>query len=225
MANLITAYEVKRYAPAGRDYPTVNICESIPQVEEEIGYKCLGEDLYEYLQSVLTPYPDTAEEYDPNTTYELDEVVIRHGCLFSSDVACNRTDPLEKDNDWSAVEKFTVECANTLWTKYLRRIIAFRVYESVVLFDTQQSGAAGVTVNLGDGYNTGNRAASKAELADRQKKLQDEANRAVENMYRWMKQQQEDGTCTVLPLESGIACWTRNCTQPRKGVRRWAFAH
>lgn len=224
MADLITAYEVKRYAPAGRDYPEVNICEAIPQVEEQIGYECLGEDLYEYLQSVLTAYPATATEYDPNITYELDEHVIRHGCLFKSAVACNRTDPLEVDNDWTAVEKFTVECANTLWTRYLRRIIAFRVYESVVLFDTQQSGAAGVTVNMGDGYNAGSRGATKSELTERQKRLQDEANRTVENMYRWMRKQQEDGTCTVLPLESGIACWSRQCTSPRKGVRRWAFA-
>lgn len=223
MANLITAYEVKRYAPAGKDYPEVNICEAIPQVEEQIGYECLGEDLYEYLQSVLSAYPSTAVEYDPGTDYELNDYVIRHGCLFKSDVECNRTDPLEPETDWAAVEKFTVACANTLWTRYLRRIIAFRVYESVVLFDTQQSGSAGVTVNVGDGYNTGSRAASKAELAERQKKLQDEANVTVENMYRWMKKQQEDGTCTVLPLESGVACWNRQCTQPRQGVRRWAF--
>lgn len=224
MANLITAYEVKRYAPAGRNYPEVNICEAIPQVEEDFGYSCLGETLYEYLQSVLTAYPATATEYDPNTEYELNDFVIRHGCLFQSNVACNRTDPLEIENDWTAVEKFTVACANTLWARYLRRIIAFRVYESVVLFDTQQSGAAGVTINLGEGFNNGLRAASKAELAERQKQLQDEANRTVENMYRWMKKQQTDGTCTVLPLESGVACWNQQCTEPRKGVRRWAFA-
>lgn len=223
MANLITAYEVKRYAPAGRNYPEVNICEAIPQVEEDFGYECLGETLYEYLQSVLTAYPATATEYDPETEYELNDFVIRHGCLFQSNVECNRTDPLEIENDWTAVEKFTVACANTLWTRYLRRIIAFRVYESVVLFDTQQSGAAGVTINLGEGYNTGLRAASKAELAERQKQLQDGANQTVENMYRWMKKQQTDGTCTVLPLESGVACWNKQCTEPRNGVRRWAF--
>lgn len=223
MANLITAYEVKRYSPAGANYPEVNICEAIPQVEEDLGYKCLGEELYEYLLSVLTEYPANVQEYDPATEYTTDEVVVRNGCLFISDTACNRTDPLDADTDWLPVDKFTVACANTLWVNYLRRILALRVYETVMMYDTQQSGAGGVVVALGDGYNQGHRAANKGEIADRAKRLDADANTAVQNMWRWMGKQLEEGTCTVLPLQSAKACWSAQCTQPRKNIRRWAF--
>lgn len=223
MANLITAYEVKRYSPAGRNYPEVNICEAIPQVEEDFGYKCLGEELYEYLLSVLTEYPANVQEYDPATEYTTDEVVVRNGCLFISDVACNRTDPLDADTDWLPVDKFTTACANTLWAKYLRRILALRVYETVMMYDTQQSGAGGVVVALGDGYNTGHRAANKGEIADRAKRLDADANTAVQNMWRWMDKQLQEGACTALPLQSAKACWSAQCTQPRKNIRRWAF--
>jgi len=225
MANLITAYEVKRYSPAGRDYPEVNICEAIPQVEEGLGYKCLGEDLYEWLITKLTPYLATVQEYDAATEYGLDEFVVRNGCLFQSDVACNRTDPVEVENDWAAVDKFTDACANTLWTKYLRRILALRVYETVMLYDTQHSGAGGVVVALGDGYNTGHRGASKGEIADRAKRLDEDANLTVQNMYRWFDKQLEAGTCTDMPINSAKACWSANCEQPRRGIRRFAFKY
>ena len=223
MANLITAYEVKRFSPAGANYPEVNICEAIPHVEEDLGYKCLGGELYEYLLSVLTPYPNVVVEYDPATEYGLNEYVVRHGCLFKSTVACNRTDPMEPDNDWTKVEKFTVACANTLWTGYLRRILALRVYETVMLYDTQQSGAGGVVVALGDGYNTGQRAATKGEIADRAKRLDADANTAVQNMWRWMQKKIDAGECTALPLQSSTACWSAQCTQPRRNIRRFAF--
>lgn len=225
MANLITAYEVKRYSPAGANYPEVNICEAIPHVEQALGYKCLGEELYEWLISKLTPYPADVQNYDPSTEYGEDEYVVRNGCLFVSDVACNRTDPISADSDWSAVDKFTDACANTLWAGYLRRLLALRVYETVMLYDTQQSGAGGVVVALGDGYNTGHRAASKGEIADRAKRLDEDANLVVQNMYRWFDKQLSAGTCSGMPINSAKACWSAQCEQPRKGIRRFAFKY
>jgi hypothetical protein len=165
------------------------------------------------------------QEYDPTIEYSEDEYVVRHGCLFVSEVGCNRTDPVEVENDWAAVDKFADACANTLWTRYLRRILALRVYETVMLYDTQQSGAGGVVVSLGDGYNTGHRAASKGEIADRAKRLDEDANLTVQNMYRWFEKQLEDKTCTTMPINSAQACWQRNCEQPRKGIRRFAFKY
>lgn len=226
MPNLITAWEVKRYSPAGANYPEVNICLAIPQLEEDLGYKCLGETLYEWLLSKLTPMPDVSpEEYNPNTDYELNAYVIRNGCLFYSPISCNRTDPIDPETDWLPVEKFTDSCANTLWEKYLRRILALRIYESVLNYDTFQSGAGGVVVALGDGYNQGHRAANKSEIADRAKRLDADANTAVQNMWRWMDRQIQDKTCTGMPLESAKVCWSVECKQPRKNIRRFAFRY
>lgn len=223
MATMITAWEVKRFSPAGRDYPEVNICEAIPHIEEAFGYACLGEELYEYLLSVLSAYPESAPEYDEDEEYDTDDVVVRHGCLYKSNIDCNRTDPVARDSEWSAVDRFTTECANELWTKYLRRILAFKVHQAVMVYDTQNSGAGGVTINLGEGYNQGSRAANDTELARRQKRLEDDVNQTIENMYRWMNKKIEAGECTALPLQSATACWSAMCKSPQRGIRRWAF--
>lgn len=220
---MITAWEVKRFSPAGRDYPEVNICEAIPQVEEDFGYRCLGKELYEYLLTVLSTYPESAPEYDPDDEYDTDEVVVRHGCLYKSTVDCNRTDPVALDSEWTTVDRFAAACANELWVKYLRRILAFRVHQAVMVYDTQNSGAGGVTVNIGEGYNTGSRAANEQEMARRQKRLEDDVNMTIENMYRWMQQKIDAQACTALPLQSATACWSAMCKSPQRGIRRWAF--
>jgi len=220
---MITAWEVKRFSPAGRDYPEVNICEAIPHVEEEFGYRCLGEELYEWLLTKLEAYPADALEYDCDSEYDTDDVVIRHGCLYKSLIDCNRADPVVPDSDWEVVDRFTDACANELWTKYLRRILAFKVHQTVMVYDTQNSGAGGVTVNLGDGYNQGSRAANDQELARRQKRLEDDVNVTIENMYRWMKKKIDAVECADMPLQSGVSCWAAICKSPQRGIRRWAF--
>lgn len=221
---MITAWEVKRFSPAGRTYPDANICEAIPQVEEDLGYRCLGKDLYEWLLTKLNEYPEAAQEYDGGTEYDTDEVVIRHGCLYKSLIDCNRADPIAPDSDWVAVDRFSNDCANELWTRYLRRILAFRVHQAVMVYDTQNSGPNGITVNLGDGYNQGARAANDQEMARRQKRLEDDSNTTIENMYRWMKKKVENKECTEMPLQSGVSCWTAACKKPQSGQRRWAFS-
>lgn len=223
MANMITAWEVKEYSPAGKGYPTVNICHAIPQVEQDFGYRCLGEEMYEWLLTKLNEYPDNAAEYDQNTEYDTDQVVVRNGCLYKSGIDCNRTDPIAQDSKWTTVSRFTDACANELWTGYLRRILAFRVHQSVMVYDTQRSGAGGVTVNLGEGYNQGSRAANDQEMARRQKRLEDDVNVTIENMYRWMQKKIDAGACTGMPLQSSTACWSALCKKPQRGLRRIAF--
>lgn len=226
MANaLITAYEVKRYSPAGRAYPEANICLLARQVEEDFMVRCLGEEMYEWLKSKLTPYPPNAMDYDPSISYELDDVVIRHGCLFKSLVGCNRTDPAEVDNDWDLLRKFTDNCANSLWERYLREALALRVYEAVITYDTIHSTAGGLVVSVSDGMSSTVRAASKAEIGDVATRLRQHQEVIIGNMRRWLKSLHDNNQCAQMPLASSLACASGGCDNVRVNTRRFALKY
>lgn len=212
--SLITAFEVLKYSPAGFDYSTATFCEIIPQIEEELARECLGADLYDYLISVLRVYPNSATEYDATLTYSLDDLAIRNGCLFVSTANGNTTDPIEPNSDWTAWERFTAAGANNLWNKYLRFILALKVYQSSLIFTTFRAGAGGLTVNSGDG--SGFRSVNKTELISVEAKLDGQAQRATANMLAWLK---DNYVAESLPLPECL----RGCEVPGRHSRRWGF--
>lgn len=199
-------------------YPTKQFCELIPQIEDDLARSCLGFDLYEYLTSVLNPYPTGVNEYNPAQTYNVDDKVIRNGCLFVSESNGNTTDPLQETGDWAIFEKFTDDEANELWERYLRRIIALKVYTSSLTLTTWLSGAGGITVNTGD--SVGNRSASRTELFDLKKGLMNMTEIATSNMLTWFKRNK----ATIVNLPLPPQCETAHCETKGKHSRRWAFA-
>lgn len=213
--DLITPFEVLKYSPAGFDYPTSSFCELIPQIEQEFTRECLGDDLYEYLVAKLAPYP-SVNEYDPNVTYSLDDLVIRNGCVFKSTANTNTTDPIEPNSDWTSFERFTDAGANELWTKYLRFILALKVYQSSLIFTTYRAGAGGLTVNQGDG--SGTRSATKNELTQVAGHLDGQTKRAVENMVQWLK---DNAETKGLPLSSCLG----QCETKTRSSRRFAWRY
>ena len=216
--SLITAYEVLKYSTAGKDYPTGQFCEIIPQVEEEFARECLGQDLYDFMVEKLTPYPTTAEEWEDCTVYSVDDVAIRNGCLFVSLEDGNRTDPLNETGEWEAFERFTTTGTNLLWTKYLRRILALKVFSQSRVDVTWRSGAGGVAIGMGD--SAGFRSANAAELlrlkADDIAKIE----MATKNMLAWLK---DNATAQGLPTSN--ACAADKCQTRGRRVRRWAFTN
>lgn len=222
MANLITAFEVITYSPAGKDYPQKFVCEAINREEEAFGHECLGAELYEFLLEKLTPYnANTTTEWKPGQTYALNIVVIRNGCLFKSTKNGNQTDPANDiAGDWVAIEKFTDACANELWVGYLRQTLAFRVYMSTLNFSTHQAGAGGVTIQVPDA--SGRRSASKGEISDLKTTLQHQIEMNTANMMRWLRKKQDDDLCT-LPINSVWSCKSGSCPTPGRKGRRWGF--
>lgn len=225
MSNLITAFEVKRHSPAGKDYPEANICLLLPQIEEEVMRTCLGVEMYDWLKSKLTPYPANVGAYDPSVEYGLCEVVIRFGCLFKSKVACNRTDPAELDNDWEDVKKFTDTCANNLWERYLRTLLALRIYDAVITYDTIRSSSGGLIVHVNEGLGAGHRSATKSEIGDVSARLKQDAERTMRNMWVYLQALHDKKQCQQMPIQSAYACWAGapGCENPPRAIRRIAF--
>lgn len=212
--NLTVPFEVLKYSPAGFDYPTDGFCDFIPLFEQELRRECLGKPLFDYMVEHLTPYPDTFGEWDSSVQYSIGDVVIRNLCTYISTANTNTTDPLTTGSDWTAFKRFDVDGANQLWEKYLRQIMAYKVFIASLTPTTFRSGAGGMTVNVGDG--TGTRAVNKTEFLTNLTQYNGIIQLATVNMVEWLN---DNYTAMLLPLPACVG----NCDVPANRSRRIAF--
>lgn len=224
---LITPFEVVLYSPAGRQYPLDKICDLIADIEEEFGFECLGETLYEWLKENAT-YPEGATVWDCNERYDTGDYVIKDGTYFVSTADLNSTTPTDEDSDWEIPERFGADdCANTFWNKYLRRVLALKIFERSLNFTTRETGAKGLTVLEGGGAygNQGFRSGSKSELSDYKKDLNVEIGTSVSNMMRWARKTDATDTDCEMPISSMITCYDGLCKPSSNSKKRWGFAY
>ena len=212
--SLITPYEAIQYSGAGRDYVTRDFCNLIPQIEQEFARECLGKDLWAYLLDDVAAYPDTVTDWKSTVTYSIDDAVIRDGCTFISLVNSNTSDPLTDAVKWELYQKFDNADNNTLWTLYLRRILALKVFISSLTGVTFRAGAGGLVINAGDqsGFRTG----KKEEISDLKTALMAEAERVTKNMQEWLA----DNYVTA-GMPTPLSC--NDCDSRATRRRRWGF--
>ena len=224
---LITPFEVVLYSPAGRQYPIDKICDIIARVEQEFGYECLGETLYDWLIDNVT-YPENATVWDCNERYSEGDYVVKDGTYFESTADLNSTNPTDEDSDWTIPERFgTDTCANELWNDHLRYVLALKIFERSLNFTTRETGAKGLTMLEGGGAygNQGFRSGTKAELSDYKKDLNVEIGSVVTNMMRWARKTTTTNTDCPVPITSMITCYDGLCKPPSNSKRRWGFAY
>lgn len=183
MAQLLTLTDVLTYSPAGSGFPQKPILEHLDMVEEEIVLDCLGDDLFAFLVDNLAD-TSAALDWEDCGDYALDELVIRNGVVYKSTANQNNTDPAVKGSDWERVQKFDNECCNSLWDRYLRKILTYRVYYYALPFATIVSGAGGLKVQSID--SRGERAATPSEIGSTQRDVERVISTTTVNMKRWL---------------------------------------
>lgn len=213
--NLTTPFEVLRYSPAGFDYPTDSFCILIPQYELEMRRDCLGKPLWDFMESKLNPYPDAFVEWDAAGSYSIGDVVVRNLSTYISTANSNTTDPLATGSSWDKFKRFDHAGSNTLWDKFLRQIMAYKVFIGSLASTTYRSGAGGMTVNAGDG--TGTRAVNKTEMLTNLTQYNGFVQMTTENMRDWLR---ENYAGQELPAPSFCV---DNCDVPANRSRRIAF--
>lgn len=206
MARLITEIEAINHSPAGVGFPRKFICENLDLVEEEFTRDCLGDDLFDYLVGKLTDV-STAMEWEPCNAYALDTLVFIGEAFYKSTASDNDTDPRENGTPWTSVNKFTDACCNTLWTKYLRRILAYKVYYYALPFATNQSGAGGLTIQETDGRGT--RSARPAEVDKSLGDVLRVVNTSTVNMIKWLDDT-DQSACGFPSRVCGEGCETES---------------
>jgi hypothetical protein len=212
---ILSTNDVIKYAPVLSNYPTANICNVILQIEEDYIYTCFGSKFYDYMAANLTVITSVTD-WESGTSYALNAIVERNGCLYKSTAAANTNDPLTGTN-WTAVQKFTVACLNTLWNTYLCQILALKTYYHCIVFDTWTAGAKGLTVIEAD--NNGQRDAKVSEISLIQQNVLRQIDLISANMFRWIRKVKDDGTCVFANIDlCGV-----DCESPKVGSRRWGL--
>lgn len=201
MAQLLTLTDVLTYSPAGSGFPHKPILEHLDMVEEETLSDCLGDDLFEFLVSHLID-TSAALDWEDCGDYALNEMVIRNGVVYKSIANQNNTDPAVKGSDWERVQKFDSDCCNTLWEKYLRKILTYRVYYYAIPFATVTSGAGGLKVQSID--SRGERAATPSEVGSTQKDIERIISVTTSNMKRWLSD--SDQSDCGFPVSTSAGC-------------------
>lgn len=218
MANFLTPIEALKFSGAGMSFPRRLLCEAIPTVEEDLFGNCFGHDLYVFLQGKLTEIPENIEEWQPDFFYNDGAFVYRDDVIFESTIGSNSIDPLLCTTEWTAVQKFTDANANTLWEKYLRKILALLTHQSALPYATHQSGANGLVIQGAD--HTGRRAATTQELTQLAKMIGIDAEKVRGNMERWLNLNYKNFTGWPVPK----CCENHKINLPNvPGRRRWNF--
>ena len=211
---------MRRYSPAGRDYPLNFIHDRIAQVEEDFGYGFFGTEFYTYLLDNLTDVPTDVPDWNDCNVYAIDDKVQVNGCVFISLIANNTTDPLDSTNTWKEYPKFDVDCLNTLWENYLRKYLALRIYAGSLTYSTHTTGAGGLVIRGGGNVQTGNitRVANKTELQTVISELMSDSDMIRNNMLRWIYNNR-----TACNFSCILALDGSPRIKQSGGRRRWAF--
>lgn len=187
---MITEIEVQTYSPAGKTFPRNLICENIPIAEEDLVNNCLGQQLWDWLNEKINPDLETAEDWVDCGDYATDDIVKRNGLFYVSTADNNNSDPAKAGSEWEIAGKFTDDCANKLWEKYLRKILAYRVYFFALPFTAATPGAAGLIVQGTD--DRGQRGATIGEISKMQDSVQNMVAVMLSNMKNWSGQDAQD---------------------------------
>lgn len=224
---VITPFEVVKYSPAGRDYPTGEIARLIVPVEQEIGYDCLGETLYEWMLANLNQWSSDVQEWCEGEAYNEGDLVVRCDMLFKSLEDLNNSNPVDVENsEWEEVKRFgDSDCANELWEDHLRHIIALNVYMRSINTTTLTTGANGLTVLAGAGAYDGQGflSAKKAEIDHYKTTIIAEIQTRKTAMERWAKKKVLS-TCDA-PISTMPACSPGVCGPQSAQRRRWGFRY
>jgi len=187
--SIITAYEVKKYSPAGAGYPLDNINLFKDSIERDFFMNCIGDDYYNLMLKDARRF-ETATAWNKTTSYNSGDYVIYQGSILESCQSLNvNSEPVFDNNKWKQAVKFRHKAYNAIWDNYLASIIAFKIYKECIPFDTIKSDAKGLVVFGQDA--TGATGANKYDLDFLQKRIQNQIDLLVDGFKKYAIAQYE----------------------------------
>lgn len=212
---LLTPYEVVKYSPVRRDYPTAYICQMLEDVELKLMNDCFGYDFYMAMIDNLIIYSNVPK-YVNGTTYQLDDKVLLDGCIFISIVNSNNDNPIQSDK-WGLADKFETECYNELWQR-LKKYLAMQVIYYTMNYTTYQNGAKGTVKFTED--NSGIKTVDREEMVLSKKSFLNDSLMILDNLKYWVITKKEE--CPIFKSISFVraSCSDTSCNTNKRKTRR-----
>jgi len=178
---LLTIFEVYKYAPVGKDYPSFRLSQQIPIAEQKFVRDYAGQDFWDYLTANLIVYEDAPEWVCEG--HDEGEMVTYMGAVYESLEDDNASTPSENNGSWQLLPRFDVACIETVWDGYIAPYLALMVYKRSLPYAGTLSHAGGVTVY--DNVNKEQSAKGK-DLSGVAESLENDAAAIIGNMVYWM---------------------------------------
>jgi len=220
LKTLITAWEVIKFGPVQKEYPTAYVCNHIKRTERLCFSKCyLGLEFYNKLLSALNKL--SGDEYDVTKVYAIEDRICYEGCILKSTIENNTTHP-EDDSEsyWITVDKFKNECFQELWECHLRYFLSLKVLYTSIRYSTYQAGAKGLVKHFSDA--TGVQTVDDKAFNAYKKELNKDAQDELELMFDWMVEKQKEGKCDfgIKDVSDACGCEDNSCLPPKKRRKR-----
>jgi hypothetical protein len=153
---LISAYEVRKYSPAGNNYDTSLLQPFIKGREEYVANNCLTWAFYNTLIGDKVSYAGV--DYSSGSGYAKDDVVNdpSTGLLYIALQTVPSGTALSNVSYWALANKFSTATYNLLWEGGLRDYLAFSVYRSSLAAGAFKSTSQGVMRHVGSNEETAN---------------------------------------------------------------------
>lgn len=230
-SELLTPWEAVVFGPVLKEFPTAHMQPYISTVERRFFRTCLGIDLHHRMIDDMKNYSNLPE-WNPSDTYALDDTVLFHGCAIVSNKNDNTdlpgSDPDPGDPEfhaWTPAMKFSKDCYNELWTKFLRDYLSFMTALKAIRKSTHQAGARGLTEHMDT--NTGSRSVSRTSIMDWKRETKEDALDILEEMKHWIIETYKEEACEEfanIPFVKD-SCKTGSCNVMAKRSRRIFFRH
>jgi hypothetical protein len=185
---IITPYEVIKYGPVQKDYPTSIICDYIDVVEEELFDDCALGNLFTVLQADLKPV--NVNRYNPSTIYALADRVNLDGEVYISLKAANTVNPLDSlpsDPSWSIDSKFNDELNNKVFKRYVGPWLSLHIIHRTIRYETYKASSQGILKITPKFSESGITTVDNGEFISFKKELMVDAEAIYKRMIKYVK--------------------------------------
>lgn len=195
---LLRPSEIVYYSGISKEFPLCSF-RTLFSVEEYEFNECLGIAFYDVLLNDLVEYSNVSA-YNNNSFYVIGSTVLRDGVIYIS-IQDTQGNLPSNPEFWELAPKFTTDCYNELWCKYLAEYLSLRVIFDRIPHIHNQIKATGIIRLKGDSFET----VGDTGVNSLQKSVLRSIERVFGNMHKYMSRNNENG-CFDLYKGLAISC-------------------
>lgn len=160
---LITAFEVRKYSIAEREYSMEKVQHSLEVIEAEFIRNFLGKEFFDLLKADVVDW-STIKEWKSTTVYAQNQKVFWNGSVWNSKVNTNSQEPGLEASNWEAAKKFNTAEYDNLWKKYLASLVGNKIVKDTAIMNTYKAAGKGLVVTTEDNSNTNALSAKEIDI-------------------------------------------------------------
>lgn len=187
---LITSNEVVSFSPVDAHSYVRDRCEFISTKEEKLFNNCFGWEFYVALMNDRWRYGVERQyvNFQGNQAYNVGEFVLFNGTIYEVNQQTDGTQKPTRKDYFKVADKFKKSEYNFLWNRYLKKLLAFAITHTSVMYRLVKDTAKGVVKNYDEGKS---RPVSLKELMHLKDEYLGDIDDIIANMEKFIGRNKE----------------------------------